>query len=97
MISRERLYQGQRRAERLVRRWGFDHYPWEPDETKRLVGIFRQTRCPCSCLACGNDRNNFGMPTRQERSHAAAHMEDMLAAGQRFKSRDHRTPTGVDW
>lgn len=36
------------------------------DDVKRLLGIYRKTRKPCSCWMCGSRRKYEG-PTRQEK------------------------------
>lgn len=69
MISRERLRQANRRAQRVYPRY------YEPDDEYRCInfdkrkalGILRHTRKQCSSFCCGNPRRHFGKCTLQER------------------------------
>ena len=45
---------------------GFQFIYWSENDIKRLVGIYRKTKVPCSCFMCGNPRRYFGFLTMQE-------------------------------
>jgi len=74
-VRGERLRQAKKRARRVLRTWrststaqwernryGEDPYADDAPIERRM----RATRCPCSCVGCGNQRRWEG-PTRQER------------------------------
>jgi hypothetical protein len=46
-------------------------------EINRFVGIYRKTKVPCSCTACGNPRKHFGFRTRCEIKQIQAAEEEL--------------------
>jgi len=64
MISRERLRQANKVANRLLK----IYHPYEMDEerTNHFRGIYRKVRKHCSCPLCGNPRKWFKQRTRKE-------------------------------
>jgi hypothetical protein len=46
---------------------------WTEDELRRVLGIYRKTKVPCSCYMCGNPRKHWGyLPIREVRQHLNA-------------------------
>ena len=69
MNKQERLRQGNKRAEKILkyreRHWYNYHFSLE--EWNRIRGILRKTRAVCSCWMCGHRRKNEGVPIREIR------------------------------
>jgi len=60
---RHEAMKAKRRARFRLRRWG-----WSEDSvSKKHLGIYSNTKCPCSCHLCGNPRRHFKIKTFQER------------------------------
>lgn len=66
--------------------FGKGFFPRMSEESrKRVLGIFRKTRTPCSCWMCGNPRKHGGGKTLAERADAdsvADQVSDYLCRGQ---------------
>ena len=72
----KRLEVARRKAARIFKRYhGFspnngnheeEFLTWSEEDIKRLVGIYRKTKVPCSCYMCGNPRRHHGFITMQE-------------------------------
>jgi hypothetical protein len=62
---RHQLSRAKRRAYRLLRHI-FSTLPEDPEPHPTTLGIFRNTRRPCSCWCCGGHRRKRGGLTRAE-------------------------------
>jgi len=80
-----RLIVAQGKAEKIFKRYkGFSprnedqlgsYYGswWTDDDIKRMVGIYRKTKVPCSCYICGNPRRHWGyLPMQEVKQHLNA-------------------------
>lgn len=62
-----------RRKARKVYKYYHDLFPenYLPNDSKedrdRFLGVYRKTKVPCSCWACGNPRKHFNEKTVQEK------------------------------
>lgn len=65
-MKAERLYQAEKRARKVFRAYHYNHFSLiTPEHERRLLGLYRKTRVPCSCWMCGHRRATSG-PRIQE-------------------------------
>jgi len=78
----QRLETAKKIASKVFKRYhGFSprnekHRDMSDDDIKRLVGVYKKTKVPCSCPMCGNPRKYFGALTKNEvKQHLKAECE----------------------
>lgn len=65
MALSERRHHYQRRKKATIKLW--KSLGWNIDKFPNRVGIYANTRKPCSCFICGNPRRKLGELTLQEK------------------------------
>ncbi len=99
----ERLIKANRIARRTFKHYnGFNPrnrkqptylYKLTDGEINRYLGIYRKTKVPCSCTACGNPRRHVGFLTKQEVKQIQAAEEDL----REIKNPEKKTKFVDDW